>query len=278
MSNIKLKQTDDSGSVTLKAGSSGSNDVELTLPTAIGSNDQFLKLSGVSNQTGTLSFATPTDTTTPADNTVTAAKTDLSIVQGDVIYGSGTDSWARLAKGSAAQVLSMNSNATAPEWAAAGGGLFRELWYATNNTEVEVDESDGSTRVGTGNAFEISMTPNSATARLVIFSYLHMMMHEDAGQWGWGLKYTTDNWSSIAGDLPSMHPSAGNIRAENAGNERGQQSQMIVWTPGTTSAIKIGMFVQVWTNHTIHITANGGLNNSRIIVMELPDASLANGT
>tara|TARA_B100001996_G_scaffold375129_1_gene354661 strand:- start:4 stop:2622 length:2619 start_codon:yes stop_codon:yes gene_type:complete len=53
---------------------------------------------------------------TPADNSVTAGKLDLSIVQGDVIYGTGTDAWARLAKGTAGQVLKMNSGATAPEW------------------------------------------------------------------------------------------------------------------------------------------------------------------
>ena len=58
-----------------------------------------------------------TDLQVPADNTVTAAKLDLSIVQGDLIYGTGTDTWAKLAKGTAGQVLKMNSGATAPEWA-----------------------------------------------------------------------------------------------------------------------------------------------------------------
>ena len=38
---------------------------------------------------------------------------------GDTLYFNGTD-YARLAKGSASQVLTMNSGATAPEWAAAG--------------------------------------------------------------------------------------------------------------------------------------------------------------
>lgn len=41
--------------------------------------------------------------------------------QGDTIYHNGTDN-VRLAKGSAGQVLTMNSGATAPEWADAGGG------------------------------------------------------------------------------------------------------------------------------------------------------------
>ena len=58
-----------------------------------------------------------TDLQVPADNTVTAAKLDLSIVQGDLIYGTGTDTWAKLAKGTAGKVLKMNSGATAPEWA-----------------------------------------------------------------------------------------------------------------------------------------------------------------
>ena len=70
--------------------------------------------------TGSTLFVTKlgsaTDIAVPADNSVTAAKTDISLVQGDVIYSNGTDSWTRLAKGTAGQVLKMNSGATAPEW------------------------------------------------------------------------------------------------------------------------------------------------------------------
>jgi len=68
MSNIKLKQSGGSGDITLKAASSGSNAVELTLPNAIGSNDQILKLGSVSGQTGTLSWGAQTAaaTNTPA--------------------------------------------------------------------------------------------------------------------------------------------------------------------------------------------------------------------
>ena len=84
---------------------------------AKGSDGQFLKLAS-----GVPSWAADNDTTTPADNTVTAAKTDISIVAGDIIYGNGTDSWTRLAKSTAGKVLTMNSGATAPEWADAAGG------------------------------------------------------------------------------------------------------------------------------------------------------------
>lgn len=40
----------------------------------------------------------------------------LSLVQGDILYATGADTLTRLAKGTASQVLRMNSGATAPEW------------------------------------------------------------------------------------------------------------------------------------------------------------------
>jgi len=74
-----------------------------------------------------------TDTTTPADDSVTGAKLSVSLVQGDVLYGSGTDTLARLAKGTAGQSLVMNSGATAPEWGdsaagATGAGSDKIFW------------------------------------------------------------------------------------------------------------------------------------------------------
>mgnify|MGYP003983397209 CR=1 len=71
---------------------------------------------------------------TPADGSVTTAKLGVNSVDGtkiamgsdaagDILYHGATD-YARLAKGTAAQVLTMNAGATAPEWAAAGGGAW----------------------------------------------------------------------------------------------------------------------------------------------------------
>ena len=99
---------------------------------------------------GDNTWATPpdTDTTTPADNTVTAAKLDLSIVQGDIIYGTGTDTWARLAKGTADQSLKMNSGATAPEWGdaaagAKGGGSDKVFWENGQTVTTDYTITDG---------------------------------------------------------------------------------------------------------------------------------------
>jgi len=46
---------------------------------------------------------------------------DQGSVQGDILYRGATN-WTRLAKGTAAQVLTMNGGATAPAWATAGVG------------------------------------------------------------------------------------------------------------------------------------------------------------
>jgi hypothetical protein len=65
--------------------------------------------------TGTLSEV-QVATDMVADNAITAPKTDLSIVQGDIVYGTGTNAWDRLAKGTAGQQIRINNGATAPEW------------------------------------------------------------------------------------------------------------------------------------------------------------------
>ena len=71
-----------------------------------------------------------------ANDAVTGAKLNPPLVAGDLIYANNTDVITRLAKGTAAQVLTMNAGATAPEWAAAGGGggiTHASEWRLTAN-------------------------------------------------------------------------------------------------------------------------------------------------
>lgn len=53
---------------------------------------------------------------------------------GDILYASSTTAWARLAKGTAAQVLKMNSGATAPEWG--DGTTYASAAEVTTGTEA----------------------------------------------------------------------------------------------------------------------------------------------
>ena len=85
---------------------------------------------------------------TPADGSVTTAKLGVNSVdgtkiamgsdaQGDILYHGATD-YARLAKGTATQVLTMNAGATAPEWAAAGGGSWEYISTATASASASL--------------------------------------------------------------------------------------------------------------------------------------------
>jgi len=119
-----------------------------------------------------------TGTITPSDNTVTGAKIALgSDAAGDVMYYNGTN-YIRLAKGTATQVLTMNSGATAPEWAAdstnvtgtsVGGdlsGTVGNAQIASNKVGItELNVSDGSTGqvLKTNGSGTLSFTDSGAT-------------------------------------------------------------------------------------------------------------------
>ena len=60
--------------------------------------------------------------TTPATTISGAVQQSLVDAAGDLIYATAADTVARLPLGTAAQVLRVNSGATAPEWAAASAG------------------------------------------------------------------------------------------------------------------------------------------------------------
>ena len=96
-------------------------------PSAYSVSGTTLTLSGVPSGQKVLvrHFGDTTLYPTLDDNAVTGAKIALgSDAAGDTMYYNGTD-YARLAKGTAAQVLTMNAGATAPEWAAGGGKILK---------------------------------------------------------------------------------------------------------------------------------------------------------
>lgn len=83
------------------------------------------------------------------DNAITAPKTDLTMAQGSLVVGTGADTWGTLAKGTAGQVLTMNSGATAAEWGAgsstdstkmplAGGTFTGDVIFEGSGTDREL--------------------------------------------------------------------------------------------------------------------------------------------
>jgi hypothetical protein len=111
-------------------------DLDLEIGTDIQALDAALtSISGLVYVSPSLIKLTADDTY--AVRTLAEIKTDLSLnnvtndaqiaksigtAQGDLIYFTGSATPTVLAKGTATQVLTMNAGATAPEWAAAGGG------------------------------------------------------------------------------------------------------------------------------------------------------------
>lgn len=70
-------------------------------------------------------------TAVQAYHAILSSLSGLSLVAGDIIYATGASAFARLAKGTAGQVLTMNSGATAPEWATVPGV---KAWAVFNGT------------------------------------------------------------------------------------------------------------------------------------------------
>lgn len=89
-----------------------------------------------------------------------------STTEGDIEYRSATaDTNARLAIGTAGQVLQVNSGATAPEWAtfAAGGGKVLQVVSATNATSTSINTS-----TFTDTSLSVTITPSAATSKILI--------------------------------------------------------------------------------------------------------------
>ena len=172
--NLQVLTTNGSGTLswTSKTDATvGANTIGITeLDVSDGSSGQYLTTNGA----GVLSFATDSTNVgaTSVGGDVTGTVSNIQIAAnavdgthialgsdaaGDVMYYNGTN-YVRLAKGTAGQVLTVNSGATAPEWAAdstnvsgtsLGGVLGGTIGNATIDANAvgitELNVSDGST-------------------------------------------------------------------------------------------------------------------------------------
>ena len=91
--------------------------------------------------------------------------TDLTTTlttQGDILYRDGSG-LQRLAKGTAGQVLQMNSGATAPEYATASSGGLKQVVFATNTTKYTTTSTSF-----VASPPEITITPSSTSSKIVL--------------------------------------------------------------------------------------------------------------
>lgn len=107
------------------------NDNENTLYNVVNGN---LNTDNLSASAGIVDTQLATISTTGKVNI--SALTVASQAQGDLIYATSATAWARLAKGTAGQILTMNSGATAPEW----GSLSASNALAGSVVQVQYQE------------------------------------------------------------------------------------------------------------------------------------------
>lgn len=90
---------------------------------------------------------------------------DLVTTAGDTIYATAADTLARLGIGTAGQVLTVNSGATAPEWKTpAGGGKVLQVIEGTRNTPTVINGAFADINLSA------SITPASASNKILIMA------------------------------------------------------------------------------------------------------------
>ena len=159
---------------------------------------------------------------------VTPSKLKIgSDAAGDIMYYNGTQ-YIRLAKGSAGQVLKMNSAANAPEWAT-DAGFFKNWKYTTDNTHVTLQNAgDIYTQLNT------SITPSSASHRIIVMVSLGLVSTDSAADVGWDI--LRDSTALEQGQSGTVNSTAGAFMGE--GNGFGVESTtIIVDHPNTTSSV-----------------------------------------
>lgn len=122
---------------------------------------------------------------TPSSGTLTnctglpiSGLTVASQAQGDLIYATSASAWARLGKGTAGQLLTMNSGATAPEWAAPSasnalaGSVVQTVYTSTGAVATgttTIPDDDTIPQNTEGNEFmTLAITPTNTNNKLLI--------------------------------------------------------------------------------------------------------------
>jgi len=99
--------------------------------------------------------------------TITVAKGGTALESfsaGDILYATGTTTLAKLAKGGASEVLTMNSGATAPEWAS--GGASGKIGQVVTVFAGDTEETSSATFVD--NALTLAITPTATSSKIYI--------------------------------------------------------------------------------------------------------------
>jgi hypothetical protein len=123
---------------------------------------------------------------------------DLVTTAGDTLYATAADTLARLAIGTAGQVLQVNSGATAPEWAApAGGGKVLQVVQGTTTTMTTI-----TTTTFADTTITATITPTAATSKILVLVSASLQGRQTANNFAIGAKLlrastTIQDWGNF---------------------------------------------------------------------------------
>jgi len=185
--------------------------------------------------------------------------TDL--VAGDVVYASANDTLGRVAKGTASQVLTMNSGATAPEWAAASGA--GKVGQVVSTTKVNTFSSTTITNWADVTGLTLSITPSATTSKVFVMAHVYESSSESAANAYHYYRITRGGAAIGVGQADGSRTQIGWQAMHGNGSALGNTTPYFVLdTPSTTSATTYAVQYFLQTNSTLWINRTGNDSNN----------------
>jgi hypothetical protein len=176
---------------------------------------------------------------------------------GDIDYYTSGTAKARIAIGTAGQVLQVNSGATAPEWAAfAGGGKVLQV---VNQLYQTVTSSSSGTFADTG--ITLNITPTSATSKVLVLINVQGV-EKSAANAGNAVDFQILRGATVIGGVDAINFTNSSLKLINS------YSCTILDSPATTSATTYKLQFRNDAGNVASVTINaGGLNDSSTITL-----------
>ena len=214
-------------------------------------NETFIAIqAGSGNATSNASYWTKL-AAKGADGSNGTNGTDVGTVittQGDILYRDGSG-LQRLPKGTAGQIIQMNSGATAPEYGAAPSGKVKSI---TTSVDVGQRSTTSTSYTDASNSLALTITPESASSKfLVSFDF-------SGGGDGTSARYYFSIQRSTGGTDTNI--GQGNmVRSHEVSNASMTENPMtinVTDSPNTTAQVVYHLIMKV-QNGTGYINTNG---------------------
>ena len=246
-------------------GSSGS--VTIGVSAASTSASGVVQLSDSTSTTSSVLASTPTATKSAYDLAAAAVPKSTVTTAGDVIYATGSSAVTRLGIGTAGQVLTVNTGATAPEWKTiAAGGKVLQVVTAVTTTSVSVASTSY-----TDTGITVSITPTSATSKVLVLTSAQYQFYRAASEQGFGLQLLRG--ATVIANLNSGNQTGAGYLQTTSGSRAdsgGVSSYHYLDSPATTSATTYKLQGAVYsTANSGQVTFQTGSCPSTIILMEI---------